>query len=135
MEATIISIENVQAEINHYLDVIEEKRASMKPTTKESGKIKVLQQVILYLETNPSLHYLKRERERLASILDRFAENYSWWYVNNAPKDIPETKWKARYASEMGIAGYRKQLQIINYILSNKKVKNGRASKAANISQ
>lgn len=90
-----------------------------KEQKKSKDRISVLNDIILYLEHNPTIDFLNKEKGRLESLILSFNDKkrYRRYLDDNLLPD--NSKSKAKYKSELNISIYKKHLNTINYILAN----------------
>jgi ribosomal protein L29 len=80
-------------------------------------KCEKLKQNILYLETTPSIEFLKSEKERLSKIIESKLSQFNEW-AQNAPEAKSAKNPMLVYKNQMGIPAFKRQLANINSLLS-----------------
>jgi hypothetical protein len=81
-------------------------------------KNKFLQEIIMYLETNPKLEFLQSERNRLSKLISSKEEQYDYWSRNICDKSLEVKKRKSTFDRELGITNLKRQLKTIKFILT-----------------
>jgi hypothetical protein len=81
-------------------------------------KNKFLQEIIMYLETNPKLEFLQSERDRLSKLISSKEEQYDYWSRNICDKSLEVKKRKSTFDRELGITNLKRQLKTIKFILT-----------------
>lgn len=78
------------------------------------AKLDYLKMCLLYIESNPSVEFIIKEKERLTNRINAFMELYK------VPEDWGKTmksNHRKAYEKDMGIPKLRKQLSTIHFIL------------------
>ncbi len=108
-------------EVNRLIDdnvVIMKKQDTPLKTYKSlAKKNKFLQEIIMYLETNPRAEFLEFEKRRITSIISAKESQYEYWSKNICDKSLEVTKRKSTFDRELGIKNLKNQLKTINFIL------------------
>jgi hypothetical protein len=96
------------------------KRDETRPRTYKllAKKNKFLQEIIMYLETNPKLEFLQSERDRLSKLISSKEEQYDYWSRNICDKSLEVKKRKSTFDRELGITNLKRQLKTIKFILT-----------------
>lgn len=104
-------------ELNKEIKDIEslETRGEKASVIKRRGKrVAFLKFCVKYLETQPSIDFIKKEKGRISGIVDSVQSGYtSYIGVNTDPR-----KWKAEYNKETGLMKLKEQLRTLNFLLN-----------------
>jgi hypothetical protein len=114
------AIKEIEAEIATLVSFVENnyKKDSPKMFTREKGRMAFLRHVILFLETNPSEDYMRREAARLDKLITSLESQYETW-TKNTPPDAPPNKFKSVFNKEMGLTLLRLQRKTAYFILND----------------
>lgn len=80
-------------------------------------KDKFLKEILMYLETNPKLEFLNKEKERLSTLIIAKESQFERWSKNICDKSLEVSKRKSTFDRELGIKNLKNQLKTINFIL------------------
>lgn len=117
-----VKIKNFNLEITHLISQkkeVKDRRHINKQIKILNTEVRHWKNILYYLETQPTLEYLNREKERLEKLIDSLSEKYYDWQKNNAPPDIHPNKRKTYYNKEMGVNKLKYQLKAVNQILQD----------------
>ena len=90
---------------------------SKREREKIAKKCSVLYLCKLYLETNPTLKFIEKQKAEVKRKLDFIDEGFNQWAGSN-PKEANVNNPKSKYNSLMGVKVLKAQLKTLNYLLS-----------------
>lgn len=76
------------------------------------NKMEFYKTIRLYLETNPSIEFLEKDRERMLNRTAAIKHAYT-------PPDRPNKSHKSAYLKEMGVTELKRKIRTIDFILSD----------------
>lgn len=103
-------VKSIQTEIDSLLEELKHAEKD-KPLFKRLQFLKVCK---MYLETNPSEDFIKKEKSRLSKRIQLLRDGYSGYKA----KDPDPKKWKSEYNKATGLNQLNVQLRTINFLLN-----------------
>jgi hypothetical protein len=79
-------------------------------------KLKLLRQIKMYLETNPSEEFIELEINRINTYISSKQSQFEYWKKNVCPQHVDTNKRKALFEREVGIPHLKKQLKTLKYL-------------------
>ena len=106
------TVKGLNRQIESVSDEIKQSEKSADPKYKRAAKrlrrkVSYLRICLKYIETNPTVEFMKKEQDRICNRINKFIDLY----------DINQHGNKKGYEKEMGIPKLRKQLSLINFLL------------------
>ena len=111
------TIEDIKSEIQEITTSTGTYHLNKREINRLVKRIEFLNKVIRYLETNPSIEFLGKERLRLQNYLKKANEGFNNWASLN--KHSSPSKLKAAFKSELGLNKIATQIKTLEYILKS----------------
>lgn len=112
------TIQDLQNELDALLDEASQYKHA-KPSRELMAEIKMIRQLIRYLETSPTEQMVKGQLSEVRRKLKFIPSRYEGWFENlsNSEKQMPERKLKARFNKEHEVSKLKTQLRALNKLI------------------
>lgn len=81
-------------------------------------RLKLLQPLLAYLETEPSEEYVRKKLERCRALLQKIEDGYEAWCSNNQTDFLSTQNPKSKYDTMMDTATIRRHIKNAETILN-----------------
>lgn len=113
---------DINTEVMDLRGIIASEATTAVQARRAKKKIEYLNQCLLYLSTDPSETFIKREINRISNQIETAYASIESWLSSQkiAVKKLPEEKRKRLFEKEAGIPKLRKHLKNLKFLLGKK---------------